>query len=450
MKKLLLIAAGMFACAVSAFASEGADDVEIKRGWSFGALPCATYSSDMGFQWGAFGDVYYYGDGNTYPDPLHKISWEASHYTKGRSRFYLAYDSKYLVSSLRVTASATYVTDPLYNFYGFNGSTVERGFDSYDADYAAAGGYYMKRNMLRLIADFQGVISPSLRWAGGISYWNFDLGHFDTDKYSQYASAYTTYQQYVDFSAIRHEEEKGGSRIEAKGGIVFDNRDIEAAPNRGIWAELYLNGSPDLFGDGLSYLKLCAHWRQYLSIPVDLFKAGRPVFAYHLAYQGTLLGDAPFYMQQNITALVLKQMISEGFGSYNTIRGTYTNRIIADGYAWGNFELRVKLLNFKLFGQYFYLATNPFFDCGMVVQPYRADETASMMTSLANPPGNGYGTIVIPAQIKRDSREFIYSAGAGLKLAWNQNFIISAEVAHCFTEGMGEPLWISIGTNYSF
>ena len=43
-----------------------------------------------------------------------------------------------------------------------------------------------------------------------------------------------------------------------------------------------------------------------------------------------------------------------------------------------------------------------------------------------------------------------YSAGIGLKLAWNQNFIISAEVAHNFSAGFGDPVWISIGTNYSF
>ncbi|MBP5538386.1 MAG: hypothetical protein J6X69_00895 [Bacteroidales bacterium] len=67
---------------------------EVKKGWAFGAFPCLTYSNDVGFQFGAFGDVYYYGNGDTYPDPLHKISFEVSHYTKGRTRAYLAYDSK--------------------------------------------------------------------------------------------------------------------------------------------------------------------------------------------------------------------------------------------------------------------------------------------------------------------------------------------------------------------
>lgn len=104
---------------------------KIKKGWTFGILPCLTYSSDMGFQYGAFGDVYYYGDGSTYPDPLHKISWEGSHYTKGRTRAYLAYDSKYLIPKMRLSVSATYVNDPLYNFFGYNGSASPLYMDIY-------------------------------------------------------------------------------------------------------------------------------------------------------------------------------------------------------------------------------------------------------------------------------------------------------------------------------
>ena len=61
-----LLAAGVMLCAQ--------EEKEMKTGWSFGVLPTATYSVDNGFQAGAFGDVYYYGDGGTYPDPLHKIS----------------------------------------------------------------------------------------------------------------------------------------------------------------------------------------------------------------------------------------------------------------------------------------------------------------------------------------------------------------------------------------
>ena len=48
---------------------------EKKTGWGFGILPCLTFSSDMGFQYGVFGDLYNYGDGSTYPNYRDKISY---------------------------------------------------------------------------------------------------------------------------------------------------------------------------------------------------------------------------------------------------------------------------------------------------------------------------------------------------------------------------------------
>ena len=460
-------------------------ETEVKKGWAFGAFPCLSYSNDMGFQYGAFGDVYYYGDGSTYPDPLHKLSFEVSHYTKGRTRAYLSYDTKYLIPNMRMTVSATYVNDPLYLFYGFNGaaspyygdldanknyfsaSPGQKGYPTpgnlraygmmgvpgvaslFDGDGNPYGisYYHMRRDMVRVLADFQGNITEHLKWAAGISYWWFKTGEYNAAKY-KYDPAATMYNHYVAHGLIDEKEKNGGHRLEIKGGLVWDNRDIEAAPNKGIWAELYFNGSPSVTGDGYHYLNLCAHFRHYVRIPVGFIKAGDPVFAYHLAYQGNIAGNVPFYMQQNITALVLKQMISEGFGSYNTVRGTYSNRLIANGYAWANAELRIKFWSFKLWKQYFYFATNPFFDVGVITQPYRLDRMAALPEVGAFAKANGYDD---PLKFLRAKTfEPIYTLGIGLKLAWNQNFIVSVEVAHNFNKGMGAPVYISIGTHYSF
>ena len=461
--KLLCVSIFLTLSAVS-FAQEAsqAQEREMKTGWTLSALPCATYSSDMGFQYGAFGDIYNYGDGNTYPDPLHKISWEVSHFTKGRTRFYLAYDSKYLIPKMRLTASATYIMDPLYNFYGFNAPAYpfdpDLNFNKdyynitpptgvvYDNAIPGVAFYNMRRDMARLQVDMRGRIADHLHWGGGISFWHFNADRFN-EKYG-YNTRYTAYNEYMNYGVIGSHEYKGGNRLEIKGGIVFDSRDIEAAPNKGIWSEVYVNTSPDVFGDEYGYTQLCARWRQYITLPIHIFRAGDPVFAYHLAYQGTLFGETPFYMKQNIALLNMNTMVSEGFGSSNTIRGTYANRIIADGYAWGNFELRVKLVKFTLFGQYFYLATNPFFDCGMITKPTRVD----LMTRLPKmqQAANKAGYTDTAQYIRDKASEVLYTAGAGLKLAWNQNFIVSVELAHNFNENLGDPMWINIGMNYSF
>ena len=334
----------------------------------------------------------------------------------------------------------------------------------------------MSRDMLRILANFQGRITDNLNWAAGVNFWRWSLGNMKdngvkvegSEAKQYYNTDLTLYNKYIALGAITDAEKKGGNALELNAGIVFDTRDIEAAPNRGIWAEAYLNGNILQH----RYLKACAYFRHYIDIPIHI-PAGDPVFAYRLAWQQTIAGETPFYMIQNIPLLVQRNMISEGFGSSGTIRGLRENRILTEGFAWANTELRVKLVNFKLFNQYFYIALNPFFDAGVITKPYRTEflkgvinddnlakfdfseyrtyldkpENASKRERFNKVHGTGYdGKIYDAARVK----DFVYSGGIGLKIAMNQNFIVSAEYAHCFYTPMNADPWIGIGMNYQF
>ena len=468
MKKLFLTFVALLACGLVLTVS--AQDKEMKTGWSFGVLPTATYSVDNGFQAGAFGDIYYYGDGKTYPDPIHKISWEGSYFTHShRMRLYLGYDSKYLIPNMRVNASVTYMTDPLYSMWGFNGAAAVQGTDNYFGDNHVWGNrdmyvpltkdnvnyYGMSRNMLRILANFQGRITDNLNWAAGMNFWNWKLGAMkdvgvDVDGTKQYYNTDATlYNFLVNKGVITDKEKDGSMALELNAGVVYDTRDIEAAPNKGIWAEAYLNGNVI----DQPYLKACAYYRQYITIPVHLFKAGDPVFAYRLAWQQTIAGETPLAMIQNNPLLVQRNMISEGFGSSNTIRGLRENRILTEGMAWANTELRIKLVKFTLANQYFYIAVNPFFDAGIITKPYKAEALASIADSdgkIYDPVFNTLTGTTTPIYDASKVNTLIYSGGAGLKIAMNQNFIVSADFAKCFTEGMDAGLWIGIGINYQF
>ncbi|MBO4605281.1 MAG: hypothetical protein J5667_01910 [Bacteroidales bacterium] len=472
MKKLLAaLIAGVLCLGV--FAKE--EEKEMKTGWSFGVLPTATYSVDNGFQAGAFGDVYYYGDGNTYPDPLHKISWEGSYFTHShRMRLYLAYDSKYLIPNMRVNASVTYMNDPLYSLWGFNGAAATQGTENYFGDNHVWGNrnmtiptsltdptlsnvnyYGMSREMLRILANFQGRLTDNLNWAAGVNFWKWNLGAMkdngvDIDGNKRFYNTSSTLYNFLCNSGVLTDAEKdGGISLEFNAGLVYDTRDMEAAPNKGIWAEAYLNGN----FIGTPYLKACMYFRHYISIPIDFTPAGRPVFAYRLAWQHTIAGETPLFMVQNNPLLVQRNMISEGFGSSNTIRGLRENRILADGMAWANTELRIKLVKFTLANQYFYIAVNPFFDAGIITKPYKADALAKIADAdgkIYDPVFNGLTGTTTPIYDASKVKTLIYSGGAGLKIAMNQNFIVSADFAKCFTEGMDAGLWIGIGINYQF
>ena len=440
MKKLFLIAIALLASASLLSAQE---EKEVKTGWSMGILPCATYSADNGLQYGAFGDVYYYGDGSTYPDPLHKISWEASHFTKGKTRLYLGYDSKYLIPNMRVNASLTFVNDPMYNFWGFNGPASLSDYNLWanKKDYTPGINYYgMSRKMYRGLVNIQGRLADNLNWAAGVNIWKWEMGDMRESEKNEnrYSIENTLYRDYIAIGAIHEDEAQGGWATEMNVGLVYDSRDIEAAPNKGVWAEAYLNGDPFR-----KYLKACAYFRNYIDIPIHI-PAGDPVFAYRLAWQQTIAGETPFYMIQNVPLLVQRNMISEGFGSSNTIRGIRENRILTEGFAWANMELRVKLVSFKAANQFFYIAVNPFFDAGVITKDYRNDTFA--LTTAVPKTYRPMNKIYDETKIG----DIVYSGGAGLKIAMNQNFIVSVEVAHCFYQPLNADLWIGIGINYQF
>ena len=431
MKKFIILFLLPFLTGTGVFAQETAP----KTGWKVSPFPAVGFDSNNGMQYGVFGDVYNYGDGNTYPDPLQKFTFEVSHFTKGRSRLRLSFDSKYLIPRMRLTLSAIYCHDPLYQFYGFNGAA-----SPYQEELNAKGSGIrynsMQRSYFQGFANFQGAIAGHLNWAAGATYWYYRTTTFDGDKFDADPTN-SLYRAYVDNGLIGAEEKDGGHVVELRAGLAYNSRDIEAAPNKGINADLFLNGAPDLAGKGHSYLRLCANFAQFIRIPVGFIAAGDPVFAYHVGLQHTW-GDAPFYIQQNVPQLVPRRIMYEGLGGNSTIRGLYENRIIADGFVWANAELRIKLVKFHIGKHDFYLATNPFVDGGVITKPYRLQQMAAALGKPAD-------------ELRKQAQQLTVSAGAGLKLAWNENFILSLEVARNLNQtGMGGKLWMNIITNYCF
>ena len=415
----------------------------VKKGWNFAPFPSIGYNSDTGFQIGALCEIFDYGDGSTYPAYKHKFNVDLSWTTKDQVKLHFFYDSKYLIPKVRLTFAATYILAQMYPFMGFNGSA-----SPYFTDLASGkkqmnrvAMYNVRRNSMRIMADFQGDILPKFRWAAGLSYWWYDIENVSVKKkgnpaYDIVANDYlqnqgidyaSLWQLYQGVGLIRPNEATGGHHLELKAGLVYDSREHEADPTRGIWAEVYAYGSPDILNgrgkDGYHYLKLAAHFRHYVPVWQD-----KITFAYHLAYQGKLAGNAPYYTLQNINTLYLRQIISDGLGSINTVRGVPYNSVIGDGYAWANFEMRFKIVSFRFIKQNFYLATNPFFDMGACVQQYRLDEMKALRA--AHDAGD---TTLSDAEMNLiytgEKRKLHMSAGVGLKLAMNRNFILSAEVA---------------------
>ncbi len=375
------------------------NETYVKKGWSIIPLPAVSYGSDLGLQLGAILDMYYFGDGSTYPEYLHKLTAEVCYFTKGSGIYHIFYDSKHLIGGLRFTACASYIPNTMMPFYGFN------GYASPLLESENSGFYAIQRNLLRVMTDIQGEIAEGFGWAAGVSFFNYRTGAVKVKGYRDRESLYSLYRE---TGIIRDGEASGGSHIEFRAGLVYDTRDHEPDPSRGIYANAILYGSPDMINRrGDNYMKLAATFCHYVPIVPK-----RLTFAYRVNYQGTMAGGAPFYVQQNYTTLFLRQINSDILGGAISVRGVAYNRIVGEGMAWGNAELRIRLFGFRMLKQAWYISTNPFFDMGMTVQPFRLDEMKSA--------GNRkiYGG---------DSETLHMSAGIGLKLVVNDNFVLSAE-----------------------
>ena len=418
-----------------------------KKGWTIVPSPSLGYDSDTGFQIGAMCDFSDYGDGTIYPSYKHRAFINCSWTTRNQIKLHFFGDTKHLIPNVRLTSVVTYILSLMYPFKGFNGTAPY--FDHLESGKQQKhrlAMYDVQRDMLRAIFDFQGnIYTNKFRWAAGISYWWFrdqDLTlkkrgrlAYDSVVANDYLQAQeihspSLWRLYQRAGLINPDEIGGGHHIELKAGLVFDSREHEADPTRGIWAELYAYGSPDILNgrgkNGYHYLKLAARFRQYVPLMSD-----KIVFAYHLAYQGKLAGNAPYYTLQNINAIFLNQLISDGLGSITTMRGVPYNSVIGDGYAWANFEVRFKVLSLRFLGQNFYLGTNPFFDLGACVQPYRLDRMKALRRQHEIDKQNGVRTKFSDAEmnlIYTDGEPKLHmSAGIGFKVVMNRNFVLSAE-----------------------
>ncbi len=409
----------------------------IRQGWTFGVLPSVAYDADLGLQYGALTNIYYFGDGSTYPEYLHSFYAEAAYTTKHFGIFRFSYDSKHLIPNHRLSVDFTYLPDQMCDFYGFNGymSYYEPAYSNQnDPAYISRAYYKYRRDLFRFSADLQGTISKPLYWNAGIGLLHFNVGPVDIDRLNAFTKnedkklpdTVSLFDYYKDYGYISSAEANGGFHPYLHGGVTYDTRDRLQNPTRGIHADAFLTYYAG-FGSMSDYnnLKFNFNFRHYISL---LNSRGEPsdrlILAYRLGTQLTLAGDCPFYLNTYLNQLYMQRVIYEGLGGANSVRGIMRNRILAPGVAFANVELRTRVASLKVGKNMFYLGLVPFLDAGMVAQSYRKvvsdphtmtptadDDTSLDIRGLYNPHLGG---------------------GLGIKIAMNDNFVLSVDWATAF------------------
>ncbi len=410
---------------------------ENKSGWNLGVLPSVMFDSDVGFQYGAILNLFNYGDGSLYPQYRYMVYAEWSRQTRGGAINQLLFDAPNLLPhDLRLTADLSYLTEKALDFYGFNGreAVYQPELEDPDHPYYISRMYYRhQRRMTRLQADLQGKLQEHWRWIGGVGWFDTRLGTVDISRLNKGKDAddllpdtALLYDQYVQWGVLPADQAEGGSHLMFKAGLIYDTRDNEPNPMRGVWTEAVLLASPALGNShNLSFVRYTLIHRQYVTLKKEVLS-----LACRLGVQGTLAGEYPFYLFSYMQSSFDKATNRDGLGGARTLRGVLRNRVVGDGMAYGNAELRWKFLRTTVWKQNIYLALNLFTDAGMVVDPLDVSMSA------------------MPAALKweqQTDRPHL-SSGMGLRIAMNQNFIVAVDYGRAWSKRDGESgLYINLG-----
>jgi outer membrane protein assembly factor BamA len=368
-----------------------------------------------------------------------------SRFTKGSgiNRFY--YDSDKLLKGLQTSVDISYLSDQAYDFFGFNGYDAIVNYDwidDADPNYKSRMFYKYDRKMFRFKVDLQGKLSGEhVKWIGGVNLLNFKVGKVDIDKLNKgkegdevlppHTEQPGLYEKYQDWNIISEEEANGGFVPALKAGLVYDSRDNRPNPMKGIWTEAVLEGAPEFLGAESSFVKFSLTHRQYFTIVPENLS-----LAYRLAYQTTVGGNVPFYYQSQVITSILKGAMSEGLGGAKSLRGISRNRIVGDGFFYGNIEARWKFWHFQFINNNWYMGLNGFMDFGQVTKK---------IDGLENIPSGETNSEYYDA----GAEKIHISYGAGLRIVMNQNFVIAIDYGMAADDRDGKS-GMYIGLNYLF
>lgn len=414
---------------------------KIKTGIVPAGVPVVAYDQDMGFQYGLIGNLQFFGDGSTYPEYRHQIMVEVSRFTKGSGVNQFFYDSKYLIpGNIRITADVSYLTEKALDFYGFNGyvsAYIPAFTDDQDQEnYVSRVFYKHERKLFRFVTDLQGeIVNNKFRWLAGLSLFNIQTATVDIDKLNRgkkkdpLPDTALLYDKYVDWGIIPEKEEDGGHINFVKLGFIYDTRDNESNPAKGLWEEIIVMTAPRFFFNReFAFTKLVLTHRHYVNLI-----SKKLTFAYRFTYQGTIGGKAPFFIQPYLISSYSTATKSDGLGGAKTLRGILRNRVVGDGFLLGNAEIRWKFFKTVLWNQNIYLALHGFADAGTIIQPIDIDKSEI-------PPGIDRSLF-----FDRKNDHMHLSYGAGFRIGWNENFIIAVDygIAEDKRDGSG-GLYIGI------
>ena len=386
----------VLAAALGAPLHSGYGQAAPRARWEVTGLPALNYDADEGLGYGAVVELYDYAPGAR----PYRLTIQPTLFltTEGRRDATIFVDAPALGGGRwRITAFGGREHQLAAPFYGIGNETP------YDAARERAPDpYYYRygRDQLRLTTDVQRRLGGSpLRFlvGGGVTRTVLDATPFDSGTTLLAAQLGTA----LPVSRGNY----------ARLGVVWDTRDREVGPTRGVWAEAIVQRTSRALGATADFTRTTATVRGYHAL------GRRVVIAERVAAQ-TVTGDAPFF---ELTTIESSYKRLEGLGGAQTLRGVPRDRWIGPALWLSNSELRWHVGDGRLLGR----------------------ATSTTLTAFADA-GRVWDRVPNAGEAARQAlREVHGSFGAGARVGFGESFVAALDVGH--SSEAAAQLYIGLG-----
>jgi outer membrane protein assembly factor BamA len=403
-----------------------------KEGLYFTGVPDISSDPVNGFGLGVEGSLFFIGKKSDpffqYTPYRSKLDIAVFYTTKQQREISFTYDIPYIFNTKwRLRMQAAYEVNPNLLYFGKDETSLNElqingkkysTFDSYDAalnqtrkGIATSGeativtdkfyNTFQKQEAIFNVSLEHSYLDSKLRLLAGLEVAYVNISTFEN---TQTDITDAGGNDVVNgLSKLRNDQLHGqilgyGAHLinQLQVGIVYDTRDLETDPSKGIFAEATNEFSNGAIGSAFNYDKLFIHGKIYTPIFTSVFK--RLILAARIG-MGYTSGDAPFYEYQDEWS---SEGSIEGMGGAHTIRGYKQARFLGRVMNFENIELRWRFAQGNILKQHLAFSAVPFLDAGAVW------DELSKVTNFNN---------------------FRYSPGLGLRIAWNVNTILRFDYA---------------------
>lgn len=381
-----------------------------KEGAYVTGVPDLSSDPINGFGYGGEGSIFFNGKRSdpffAYTAYRAKIDLALFNTTRNQREASLKLDVPYIFNTKwRLRLEATYEVNPNLLYFGNTEETLKplsyypandtakpevnnASYSDYENSLTGSNQFYnryTKEEYVLNVSMERSFLDGKLRALIG-----YEAAHFNITSFPGNSRILTDYAQNKILGV------GSGLVTIAQVGLIYDTRDLETDPGKGIFSELTNELSLQALGSAYNFDKIFFHFNLYQNLIKS--KPKKLVLAARIA-GGYTAGDAPFFEYQDEWS---SEGSIEGLGGAKTLRGYKQARFLARVMTFNNLELRYRFAQVDILKQHLAFAAVPFADAGGVWND---------LSRIGN------------------FNNYRFSEGLGLRIVWNVNTVLRFDYA---------------------